>query len=244
MTDLLRAELLKLRTTRTFVAVAASAVGISLLLAVLGSALSSDLTSAEARDVLSTDATGLFILVLGAIGMTGEWRHRTITSAFLAAPDRARFLLAKLLAYAAAGALLSLLVTLVVAVVSAVILSSRGEATFALSDVLNVLWRNLVISALFGALGVAFGAVVRSQVLAIVGLLVVAFVVEPAIGLFSPGVERFGPFLGAPSALSLEPFDVEDADVLSPVLGILVELGWIAALAGLAVLLLNRRDLI
>lgn len=242
MSALLNAELLKLRTTRTFVALAASALAFSLLLAVLVSALSNGLTEEEARDIVTFDLTGLFVLVLGAIGMTGEWRHRTITSAFLAAPDRARFLLAKLLAYAAAGAVLSLVVTLVVAIVSTVILSSRGEETIAFADVLDVLWRNLVIAALFGALGVAIGSVVRVQVAAIVGIIVFGFIIEPVLSAVVPEVERFGPFLGAPGALFPDMFE-GDIDVLSPVAGILVELGWIAAFAGLGAFMLRRRDL-
>ena len=40
--------------------------------------------------------------------MAGEWRHRTITSTVLAAPDRLRLLTAKTLSYAVAGVVLSL----------------------------------------------------------------------------------------------------------------------------------------
>ena len=47
--------------------------------------------------------SSLFILLLGVMGIAGEWRHRTITSSLLAAPDRLRFLAAKTLAFAAAG---------------------------------------------------------------------------------------------------------------------------------------------
>lgn len=244
MTALLNAELLKLCTTRTFLALAGAAVAVSLLIAVLVASLGKNLNQQDARDILSFDFTGLFILVLGAIGMTGEWRHRTITSAFLAAPDRMRFLASKLLAYAAAGAVLSLLVTVAVALVSSLILSSRGLETIALSDFFDVLWRNLVLAALFGALGVAVGSVLRIQVLAIVGLLILSFVIEPTLGAFRPGVERFGPLMGAPGAIFPSTFVGDPDAVLSPVVGILVELGWIAALAGLGALLLSKRDLI
>jgi len=243
MSNLLQAELLKLRTTRTFLALAGAAVAVSLLLSVLVSALSSDISEQDARDIVTFDFTGLFILVLGAIGMTGEWRHRTITSAFLAAPDRARFLIAKLLAYAAAGAVMSLVVSVAVMIVSMVILSSQGEPTISFSDALDVLWRNLLIAALFGALGVAVGAVLRTQVLAIVGLLLALFIVEPTLAAVAPDVARFGPLLGAPASLYPDTFVGGDDEVLSPVLGVLVELAWIASLSALGALLLNKRDL-
>ena len=47
--------------------------------------------------------SGLFILLLGVIGMTGEWRHRTIASTVLAAPGRALLLAAKVISYAVAA---------------------------------------------------------------------------------------------------------------------------------------------
>ena len=40
-------------------------------------------------DVFTADTSSLFILILAIVGITGEWRHRTITSSLLAAPDRA-----------------------------------------------------------------------------------------------------------------------------------------------------------
>jgi hypothetical protein len=94
MTTLLRAELFKLRTTRTFAAIAATAVGLSLLLVTLTATLQDD---NDPRTLFTSDFSSFFILLLGAIGMTGEWRHRTITSTVLAAPDRLRLLAAKTL---------------------------------------------------------------------------------------------------------------------------------------------------
>ena len=76
-------------------------------------------------DVFTADTSSLFILVLAVVGITGEWRHRTIAGALLAAPDRVRFLAAKTVAFAAAGLALSLATSLTVAVVASVLLSAR-----------------------------------------------------------------------------------------------------------------------
>ena len=80
MTRALEAEFLKLRTTRTFFALTASAVGLSVLIVVLFASLGSNLTGDDVHGLFTADFTGLFILLLGAIGMSGEFRHRTIAS--------------------------------------------------------------------------------------------------------------------------------------------------------------------
>src|SRR5688500_3638246 len=125
MSRLLHAELIKLRTTRTFYALAGVAIGISLLITVLIASTSEPTRDEVLTDVFTNDASSLFIMILAIVGITGEWRHRTITSSLLAAPDRLRFLAAKLLAFAAAGLLLSLAISLATGVAGAAILEAR-----------------------------------------------------------------------------------------------------------------------
>jgi ABC-2 type transport system permease protein len=243
---LLQAELLKLRTTRTFVALVGAALALSLLVVVLVSLIGDNFTRDEVRELFTADFTGLFIILLGVMGMAGEWRHRTITSTILAAPDRLRLLGAKMLAYAAAGALLSLIVTLTIMLVATIILSARGEETAAFSDALDVLWRNLLVAGLVGALGVGIGGLIRNQVVAIVGVLFVAFVLEPTLIGLAPDVGRFGPTQGAPSGvIGVAGFDGDDAEfLLAPGVAVLVMLAWIAAFFGAAAARLRGGDLV
>src|SRR5829696_5966745 len=105
MTALLHAELLKLRTTRTFAAI-------------LG-------VEKDPRALFTNNSITYIIVLLGAIGMTGEWRHRTITGSILAAPNRVRLLTAKALSYSAAGVVLSLGVTVATMVVGTLIRSEE-----------------------------------------------------------------------------------------------------------------------
>ena len=237
MTALLSAELIKLRTTRTFAGMAAAALALSLLITGLIAGFDD---GADGRELLDNNGASLFILLLGAIGITGEWRHRTITSSLLAAPDRMRFLVAKVLAYAAAGVVLATVVTVAVALMTTGILTSRDLPTADLADIGDALWRNIIVAALGGAFGVAFGSIIRNQAGALVALVVLSFFVEPVVFSLEPDVGKYLPVNGAPNAVSRIG---DDEDLLSPGVGALVELAWIAGLAAAGGLLLRRRDL-
>jgi hypothetical protein len=244
MSPLLRGELLKLRTTRTFVTLVSATLALSLLVVGLTAILDDTFTEPDVRELFTADFSSLFILLLGVTGMAGEWRHRTITSSVLAAPDRLRLLAAKLISYAVAGTVLSLIVTVALMALGTVILSIRGETTLGLADLADVLWRNLAIAALLGAFGVCIGGLVRNQMVAIVGLLILAFALEPALFSLVPEVGRFGPTFGAPNGvIGVNPFD-DRGDVLDPGVALLVMIGWVGLGFGVTGALLRRRDLV
>jgi ABC-2 type transport system permease protein len=241
VTTLLKAELLKLRTTRTFIALVAASLGLSLLVVVLAALLTKHVTEDDVHDLFTSDFSGLFILLLGVTGMAGEWRHRTITGTVLAAPNRVRLLAAKVISYTLAGALLSLVVTVAIMVVGTIILNARGETTISVGDMADVLWRNLATAAYFGALGVCVGALVRNQVTAIVALLVLAFAIEPALLSLAGDVAKFGPTSGAPNAVTETSFGDES---LSAGAALLVMLGWVGVLFAAGAVTLKQRDLV
>lgn len=244
MSALLRAELLKLRTTRTFVALVSAAVALSLLVVVLTTLLTDDLSEEDIRSLFTADFSSLFILLLGVMGMAGEWRHRTITSTVLAAPNRLPLMAAKTLSYALAGAVLSLIVTVSIMAVGTLIQSVSGDTTVGVADLADVLWRNLAVAALLGAFGVCIGGLVRNQVAAMIGLLVVAFVLEPTLIGLAPDVGQFGPTSGAPNGiLGVDSFDGED-DLLPSGAAVLVMIAWVAAAFAAAAAVLDRRDLV
>ena len=197
---LLEAELIKLRTTRTFVAMAAVAVGTSLLITLLVSLLEEPTEETVLVDVFASDTSGLFITLLAIIGITGEWRHRTITSSLLAAPHRTRFLAAKTLAFAVAGIALSLMIAVVVSIVGLTILSAPRPPTPELGELLGQVARNAAVAGLVGAFGVGLGGLVRNQLVAVITVLSLAFVVEPTLIGLAPEVGRYGPFGALPVA--------------------------------------------
>ena len=58
------------------------------------------------------------------------------------------------------------------------------------------------MAALLGAFGVGIGALVRNQVVAVVGLLVLGFAVDPAVAALVPEVGRFSPFSALPIGIT------------------------------------------
>jgi ABC-2 type transport system permease protein len=245
MKPLLRAELIKLRTTRTFAGLAGAAIGISVLITVLVAVLTEPTEDSVLVDVFSSDLSGFFIFMLAVIGIAGEWRHRTITSSLLAAPDRLRFLAAKALAFAAAGAVLSVMVSIAITVVGTAAVTARDLPMPEAGELAELLARNALVATLVGALGVGLGALVRNQVVAVVGVLVLAFVVEPTVISLVPEVGRFGPFSALPTALTGIPADdagLGDVDLLAPALAGAVMLAWIGAAFAGGYALLRARD--
>jgi hypothetical protein len=243
---LLTAEILKLRTTRTFAALTGVAVGLSVLITVLVTILSEPERDTVLTDVFTTDTSGFFIMILAVVGITGEWRHRTITSSLLAMPDRLRFLTAKMLAFAAAGIVLSLVIAAAVAVAGFSILTIRDLPAPGFGEWIGQVGRNAVVAALLGAMGVGLGGLVRNQVVAVVGILVIGFAIDPTVAALAPDVGRFSPFGALPTAAADIPADdaglPEDIDLFSPFAAIGLMLAWIGLFFAVAAALLKARD--
>jgi ABC-2 type transport system permease protein len=129
---------------------------------------------------VSTNATVLF-LILGIIGMTQEYRHRTATPTFLAEPRRWRVVVAKLVAYALIAVPFAVVVLAVDVLVVTIYAGARGATPSLSGDNLQVLFSAGLALVVYALIGVGIGALLRNQVGAIVGGLVYLFVVEPVI---------------------------------------------------------------
>jgi hypothetical protein len=133
MTRLVQAELLKLRTTRTARALLAlAAAGTAALVAVVLL-----LAGQPGQPALGDDALRLLVLVpaqpltlaavvLGILGMAGEFRHGTATPTFLVTPRRGRVVAAKLAAAGLTGLAMALLSSAAVLAVGLPWLAARG----------------------------------------------------------------------------------------------------------------------
>jgi ABC-2 type transport system permease protein len=245
VTDLLAAEFLKLRTTRTVWALLAATVGVSALAVasavVVGADTSVDLESAPGlRSILSVSANGaIFVLVLGVIVSAGEYRQGTAVDTFLTTPRRWRVIAAKLASAAATGVAFGALA--VGASIAVADLAYRLEGLrlpFDSSDAWFTLGGAVLYAALFGAIGAATGSLIRNQVVVIVGWLAWFGVVEHiAVGLL-PAVGRWLPF-AAGSALVRPP----NADeLLAPLTAAVVLTCYAAAIVSAAILRERYRD--
>ena len=224
MTRLVRAEWTKLFTTKVWLGLVLGAC----LMAGAFSALLTGLAGQPAPNggpavppvgdplfeqlafAVSAETAALF-RILGIIGMTQEYRHRTATPTFLTTPRRWRVVVAKLIAYALAAVPLVLAVLAVNVLVVAIYAGARGAAPPLDADNLEVLWRSGLTLVVYTVIGVGVGALVRNQVGAIVGALVYLFVVEGLLQSFSAtqGVYRWLPGGAAEAMLpTLQTFDL------------------------------------
>jgi ABC-2 type transport system permease protein len=236
------AELLKLRTTRTALGFLIATVVLTLALQGAGFATIDFETDQDVRDAFAgAGVAATLLLILGIVGTSGEYRHGTITSTLLAAPDRRRLVAAKAIAYLMTGALLGLAAMLATFAMGAIWLSARDVSLNALDtgDWLSLLVQGVALSALSGAVGVAIGAIVRNQVAAVVGTLVYLFVVEPVFTLVWEDGAAYT-IGGAQSALGGGAI----GDVLDPLPAALVLAGWALVLGLAGAELEEQRDVV
>ncbi|MFB9904855.1 ABC transporter permease [Allokutzneria oryzae] len=149
---------------------------------------------------LPTFASGLtfgtlFSALVGVIAVTGEFRHRTITTTYLTAGSRDSVLVAKLIAYAVLGALYG--VTAAVFGSIGAVLGSGGDGFPSLVSWLAICAVGVISSVLWALFGVGLGSLVSSQLGAVLGLVLYTQLAEGALSaiLRSQGAEEIAPFL-------------------------------------------------
>jgi ABC-2 type transport system permease protein len=208
MIRLIQVELLKLRTLRsTYGLLAAVAVlcaaDSALIAGQSGSGKLAPLYAAAGlRGAMSTIGFALLMSwVLGITVSSGEFRHRTATITYLAAPNRSHVLAAKAVAAACVGAVFGAVGAALTTGVSLVFVAGHGypialTGTTIARDALGA----VVGSALIAALGVAIGSLIRAQLPAVVAILLWGFFVESTL---SNQVHAVGPYLPFTTATTL-----------------------------------------
>jgi ABC-type transport system involved in multi-copper enzyme maturation permease subunit len=251
MIRLVRSEWTKMFTTRVWLGLLLGSCVIvggftALLTAFAGNAESGipPVGTAAFEQLAFAQATGanVLFLILGIIGMTQEYRHRTATPTFLTMPRRWHVVVAKLLAYALVAVPLAVVVLVVNVLVVVIYAGARDGAPSVTSDNLEVLATSGLALVIYALIGVGIGALVKNQVGAIVGGLVYLFVVE---GLIRSIPATSGAYKWMPGgALEAMTATFQGPDLLGAWQGglLLVGYGLLAALLG--TLLAVRRDVV
>ena len=247
MTALVRSELLKIRTTRSWwayliVIVLLTGIGTA---GSIGSAEIADRSTLSFQlDLVSTAGLSvLMAIILGITIITTEFRHGTVTPTFLAEPRRERVILSKAIAAVLVAIGFALLALVVVAVVAIPWLTIVDAEVLRDTELLTRAGEQILSAVLWALMGVAIGTAVHSQVAALVGTLVWIFLVENLlVGLLglvdADGVAEYLPFH------ALDAADGTGADnLLSYEGGLAVTLGWILLLGAFGTWRTIRRDI-
>ena len=247
MTALVRSELLKIRTTRSwwaYLVVIVLLTGIGTAGSIGSAEIADRSTLSFQLDLVSTAGVSvLMAIILGITIITTEFRHGTVTPTFLAEPRRERVILSKAIAAVVVAIGFALLALVVVAAVAIPWLTIVDAEVLRDTELLTRAGEQILSAVLWALIGVAIGTVVHSQVAALVGTLVWIFLVENLlVGLLglvdADGVAEYLPFH------ALDAADGTGADnLLSYGGGLAVTLGWILLLGAFGTWRTLRRDI-
>jgi ABC-2 type transport system permease protein len=189
MSRLLRAELLKIRTVRTFLWIALADVALVLITAVSVAASESAIHGPEDDRAIAHIAAVAIVLALigGIVVVGGEAKHGTITQTLLVTPVRESVLLVKAAVAAVIGLALAVLSE---ALVLAITIPGAG---LDVDNARRALVGILIAAALAGALGAGLGAVVHAQGAAITISLVWLLVGENLVAVVSGSATKHTP---------------------------------------------------
>lgn len=237
MIALVRSEWLKQRSTRTLSGLFAAMLGLVLLAVVLHSLLPAE--NLADRDVqLMVLGRGeflgaLFAALLGAMSVTTEVRHGTIRPTFLFTPRRDRVIEAKVGVSLAVGAGLGLVAGAAAVGLGVAAFRARGiDLLLDANDYVLLVVGSAAAAALWAAIGVGVGALVRNQVPVLVGICAWLLFVEGLLAGDLLGLGEIGRFLPGFAAEAISGQD--PGTLLSPAVGLALLAGYavVAALAG------------
>ncbi len=193
----------------------------------------------------------VFPVIVGALVVTAEYRHRTLTPTLLADPSRDRMVTAKLVTGLGVGLVFGLLGTIVSTAAGAGVLALLHKPT-GLDAAAT--WRTLGLSVValgvWALVGVALGTVITNQVAAIVVLLAFTQFLEPVLRAVLAATswgKGIGKFLPGSAGEAITGGSFYSASGLSQLLshwwaGLLVLLGYAVVLAVVGRLTTLRRD--
>lgn len=249
MMRLIRAELRKVRTTRLWIgmligALLLSAIGAIALLALAGTEEGRQAGIVPIRTVadVQTLAFGgsiaaVFVLVVAATMATSEHRYGTAASTYLATPTRTPVITAKTAAAIPIGIAYGLAAAALPLVIAAVWFAVKGDPLPFDASVVGAVLLVGLQCAFAAVIAVNVGIAIRSQLVAILGVLGWVLVVEPLVGALLPSTVRWLPFTGIQAAFGAPDERLLDRPAAGGLMVVYVLAAW-----GVAVWLERRRD--
>jgi len=197
MTTLIRSEWRKLLTTRMWwLLLGIMVVTVASFSGLIGFALSVDGATGAGEEAIELDSRTValtvytlgvslgyvFPMTLGALHVTGEFRHGTIDTTLLASPRRGRAIAAKIISVVPMGLLYGI-ASMAAGLGAGILALAITSQPLELGDA--QVWRSLALGVIALAtwmiVGVGFGSVLTNQVAAIVTLLAFTQFVEPIL---------------------------------------------------------------
>ena len=240
----LRAEFLKQRTTRTALGMLAAVLGLvvsAIAVHAFGLPIHSVGSGSNQLGIfidVGENLGSLFAALVGAMAITGEIRHGTIRPTLLGTPQRGRVVISKAATVLVMGIVFGALATGAAAGAGTLFLTIRGVPVhITAGDYVLLVAGGAAAAALWAVIGLGVGAIVRSQVPTVVGILVWVLFVENILVGSLASVGKF-----APGALGRAIAGGTNGTVSAPAAGLAlltlyavasITLGWVAT---------NRRD--
>lgn len=197
MVGAIRSEFRKFFSTRMWWGMAIAVVVVSAVFAALfGFVFTLDQSGTPPEQQLVGDATQvansvytgglstvyLLTLAIGVMQIGSEYRHKTITSTFLATPKRAVVMGAKVISLLGIGAFYGVISVVSSVAAGAAVLSARGAEVFPSAEVGRTLLLSLLVLGLWALIGLGAGILIPNQVAALLIAIGVAWIVEPIAG--------------------------------------------------------------
>ncbi len=253
MIDLVAAEFLKLRSTRTALGLLISAVLVSVVPAILVLVFApAEFLEDESVGGLTLVVAGATIvpmlgLVFGILSMTNEYRHGTITYSYLVTPRRARVIAVKLFVCFVVGVVVLALVGFLVTLTALVGYEVRGleleTGTLFDDGVALTIVLVLLAAGLEASFGVGLGALFRNQPATVAGTLIWALAVESIVVGLKPRIGLYLPFAALDQVVAGSVSMGGETEIgLARPEAFLISLAYIAVVSVAAVYTTMRRD--
>jgi len=245
--SLVRSELVKQRSTRTTLGLFGAMLGLVVLAVLLhGFGLQAERLN-DPHVQLMVLGRGeflgvLFAALLGAMSITAEIRHGTIRPTFLVSPRRGRVVAAKVSVSILIGTGFGLVAGAVAVASGTAALRARGiELQLDRSDYALLIVGAAAAAALWAAIGVGVGAIVRNQVPTLIGICAWLLFVEGLLaGDVAGGLGDVGRLLPGAAASAISGQD--PGTLLAPGFGLALLAAYAAVAAMAGALATSRRD--